>query len=527
MKKNEIIELKIEDIGVNGEGIGKYEGCTFFVKNAVIGDRVKAVITRMKKEYGFAKAIEITEPSGCRIEAPCRLSSRCGGCQIMEMSYPEQLRFKERKVRMNLERIGGLKNIPMLPILGAERQAEERVPLAYRNKMQFPIGPGKNGGIAAGFYAGRTHYIIDTESCPAAPEAANRILQAVRTFMQEQNISAYDEKTGKGLVRHLFLRTGFYTGEILVVLVLNGESLNEDFYAQNVDIDRLFVDKIRSIPLGNNANHEENVNFHIAGICLNTNKEQTNVILGKRTRCLYGKPFLFDEIRNRGTGARLRFKISVASFYQVNPRQTEKLYETALSFADLKGNETVWDLYCGIGTLSLFLAQKAKRVKGVEIIPDAIRDAKENAERNGIGNAVFYCGPAEEIFPRYAYLPASSAAEKEQRSAKQKEWVPDAGDPENREALVVLLDPPRKGCDRALLEAIREVGPERIVYVSCDSATLARDLKILTGGEASEGEESRADREAEKAIYRLEKVRPVDMFPNTVHCECAALLTRK
>lgn len=507
MKKNEIIELKIEDIGVNGEGIGKFEGCTFFVKNAVIGDRVKAVITRMKKEYGFAKAIEITEPSGCRIQAPCGLSSRCGGCQIMEMNYPEQLRFKERKVRMNLERIGGLKNVPMLPILGAKRQAEEPVPLAYRNKMQFPIGPGKNGGIAAGFYAGRTHYIIDTESCPAAPEAANRILQAVRAFMQEQDISPYDEKTGKGLVRHLFLRTGYYTGEILVVLVLNGESLNEGSYAQNVDIDRLFVDKIRSIPLENTGNHEENVNFHIAGICLNTNREQTNVILGKQTRCLYGQPFLFDEIRNRSTGERLCFKISVASFYQVNPRQAEKLYETALSFADLKGHETVWDLYCGIGTLSLFLARKAKAVKGVEIIPDAIRDAKENAERNGIGNAAFYCGPAEEIFPRYA---------------GQKDHVPDAGDP-----LVVVLDPPRKGCDRALLEAIREVGPERIVYVSCDSATLARDLKILTGGGSSEGEESRAKQEAGKAVYQLEKIRPVDMFPNTVHCEAAALLTRR
>ncbi len=509
LKKNQRIELEITDIGVNGEGIGKYEGCTFFVKDALIGDSVKAVITLMKKGYGFAKMLEVVKPSSCRIDAPCPNARRCGGCQIMEMNYDEQLRFKEQKVKNNLEKIGGFKGISMLPIIGmkdavcteSDSDSLEKavVPIRYRNKMQFPIGRDKDGNIAAGFYAGRTHFIINTEDCLVAPEVSNLILHTVKTFIAEYKISAYNEKTGQGLVRHLVLRTGFHTGEVMVCLVLNGESLNENSYTQNVDIDAKFVDKLI------NLSHElmdktgDGRPYKISSICINTNRENTNVILGKEVRCLYGQPFIYDDIQISGSEKRLKFKISPLSFYQVNSVQMEKLYETALDFAELSGKETVWDLYCGTGTISLFLAQRAGQVKGVEIVPDAIRDAKENAKLNGITNAEFFCGKSEEVFPEYMRMHKAAALDCSE---------PDAGQSTQKiEQTVVVLDPPRKGCDHALLETLLETEPERIVYVSCDSATLARDLKILS------------------AKYKIEKVQPVDMFPNSVHVETVVLMT--
>ena len=508
LKKNQIIELEITDIGVNGEGIGKYEGCTFFVKDAVIGDSVKAVITLMKKGYGFAKMLEVLNASSCRIDAPCPNARRCGGCQIMEMSYEEQLRFKEQKVRNNLEKIGGFKGIEVLPIIGMD--AKDAVPIRYRNKMQFPIGRDKEGNIVAGFFAGRTHSIINAEDCLVAPEVSNLILHTVKSFIEYHKISVYNEKTGQGLIRHLVLRTGYRTGEIMVCLVLNGGSLNENIYTKNVDIDAAFVDKLVNLPQEEMGLTEDGQPYKITSICINTNRENTNVILGREVRCLYGQPFIYDEIcmnagELRGNDKKLgslKFKISPLSFYQVNSVQMEKLYATALDFADLSGNETVWDLYCGTGTISLFLAQRAGQVKGVEIVPDAIRDAKENAKLNGITNAEFFCGKSEEVFPQYIRMQQEALSEDEELAAGAGSQT----DTSNQ--TVVVLDPPRKGCDRILLDTLLETEPDRIVYVSCDSATLARDLKILS----------------EK--YDIKKVQPVDMFPNSVHVESCVLLER-
>ena len=508
LKKNQIIELEITDIGVNGEGIGKYEGCTFFVKDAVIGDSVKAVITLMKKGYGFAKMLEVLNASSCRIDAPCPNARRCGGCQIMEMSYEEQLRFKEQKVRNNLEKIGGFKGIEVLPIIGMD--AKYAVPIRYRNKMQFPIGRDKEGNIVAGFFAGRTHSIINAEDCLVAPEVSNLILHTVKSFIEDHKISVYNEKTGQGLIRHLVLRTGYRTGEIMVCLVLNGGSLNENIYTKNVDIDAAFVDKLVNLPQEEMGLTEDGQPYKITSICINTNRENTNVILGREVRCLYGQPFIYDEIcmnagELRGNDKKLgslKFKISPLSFYQVNSVQMEKLYATALDFADLSGNETVWDLYCGTGTISLFLAQRAGQVKGVEIVPDAIRDAKENAKLNGITNAEFFCGKSEEVFPQYIRMQQEALSEDEELAAGAGSQT----DTSNQ--TVVVLDPPRKGCDRILLDTLLETEPDRIVYVSCDSATLARDLKILS----------------EK--YDIKKVQPVDMFPNSVHVESCVLLER-
>ena len=516
LKKNESIVLNITDIGVNGEGIGKTEGYTFFVKDAMIGDTVSAIITKMKKGYGYARLIEVLKPSTGRITAPCEHARRCGGCQIMEMNYEEQLRFKERKVKNNLEKIGGLKGIEVLPIIGMDLSENlTHVPLHYRNKMQFPIGRDKEGNIVAGFYAGRTHSIIDTSECLVSSEAGNRILQAVKEFLREHHISVYNEVTGQGLVRHLILREGFRTGEIMVCLVLNGESLNDGSYTHNVDIDALFVDKVLKCPLPTMSDDGSELPRKVCSICINTNKEQTNVITGRKVRCLYGREYIYDEIRSADGEKALKFKISPLSFYQVNPLQTEKLYAKALEFAGLSGNENVWDLYCGIGTISLFLAQNAGHVTGVEIVPDAIRDAKENAQLNQIQNAEFLCGRSEDVFPMYV-------------SGKRTDYYPDpeteqADGPElgTEEPLVVVLDPPRKGCDRVLLNAIRAVGPDKIVYISCDSATLARDLKILSG----KSDEDSTDQEKQSS-YRIEKIQPVDMFPNSVHVETVVLMSR-
>ena len=470
MKKNEIIELNITDMGVNGEGIGKVDGYTFFVKNAVIGDTVSAVITKMNKGYGYAKTLRVLKASPDRVTPPCPEAARCGGCQIMELSYPAQLQYKEKKVRNNLERIGGmdLAAFEFLPIIGMD---EAEIPLHYRNKMQYPLGRSSDGRIVTGFYAGRTHYLIETDNCPVALPGDEKIRQAVCRFAEKNKLTVYDEESGKGLLRHLLIRRGSATGQVMVCLVINGDDLG------SAETERALVAALKKADPA------------IRSICLNSNKEKTNVILGKTIRCLSGESYIEEEI-TCGSGT-LRFRISPLSFFQVNTVQTEKLYSTALSFADLKGDETVWDLYCGTGTISLFVAGTAKKVIGVEVIPAAIEDAKENAQLNGIGNAEFLCGRSEDLFPE---------------AVLQKNELAD----------VVILDPPRKGCDAALLDAIRKVGPEKIIYVSCDSATLARDLKILTGADDS------AD-----AIYKIEKVQPVDMFPNTIHCEAVVYLTRR
>ncbi|MBQ4530034.1 MAG: 23S rRNA (uracil(1939)-C(5))-methyltransferase RlmD [Lachnospiraceae bacterium] len=449
-KKNDVVTVTIEDMGQDGEGIGKVEGFTLFIKDAVIGDVVEAKLMKVKKNYGYARLMKLVTPSPYRVEPKCPVYRQCGGCQIQALDYQEQLKFKERKVRGNLERIGGFKHIPMEPIMGMD------MPYYYRNKAQFPVGTDKNGQIITGFYAGRTHDIIPNTKCYLGVSVNEEILNVVLEFMKKYHVTAYDEATGKGLVRHVLIRVGFTSKEIMVSLVVNGRKLphSEELVEELVKIQGM------------------------TSITLNVNTKKTNVILGDEVILLWGETYIKDNIGD------IVYQISPLSFYQVNPVQTKKLYETALEYAGLKGQETVWDLYCGIGTISLFLAQKAKQVYGVEIVPQAIEDAKRNAKLNGIENAEFYVGKAEEVLPELY----------------EKEGI---------YADVIVVDPPRKGCDEKCLETIVKMKPERVVYVSCDSATLARDLKYLCG----EG-------------YEVTRVRGCDMFPMTGHVETVCLLSK-
>lgn len=461
MKKNDFVTLTIEDIGVGGEGIGKAEGMTFFVKDAVVGDVIQARITKLKKNYGYARLMKILKPSEKRKEAKCPVARQCGGCQVQEMAYEEQLKFKERKVRNNLERIGGfestLLDAVMEPICGMEE------PFHYRNKAQYPIGIDRDGNPVAGFYAGRTHQIIPNTVCALGKEINTEVLNIVLEFMKEFHVTAYDEGTGTGLFRHVLIRSGFKTGEIMVCLIVNGTQIPH--------VETL-TERLTKLP-------------GMTSITMNINCENTNVIMGKEIQLLWGQEYITDYI------GEIKYQISPLSFYQVNPVQTEVLYGLACDYAGLTGQETVWDLYCGIGTISLFLAQKAKQVYGVEIIPQAIEDARKNAEINGITNAEFYVGKAEEVLPDYY--------------RKYEESHPGR----RAHADVIVVDPPRKGCDETLLETMVNMEPDRIVYVSCDSATLARDLKYLC-----------------ENGYELKKVRPADMFPMTVHVETVVLLSK-
>lgn len=474
MKKNDSIELKIEDMGVDGEGIGKYEGMTFFVKDAVIGDTIRAGITKLKKNYGYARVQEILEPSPYRVQPECPLYARCGGCQIQAMDYRQQLCYKQKKVRGNLIRIGGfapeLIDSVMEEIVGMEQ------PYRYRNKAQFPIGADRDGMPVAGFYAARTHSIIPVEDCKLGVTQNEQILGTVLSYMRENGVRPYDETTGKGLVRHVLIRYGFTSKELMVCLVINGETLPQE---------KKLVDALCKIE-------------GMTSISVNINRKNTNVILGEETRTVWGSDYITDQIHLRDcdhdfalTDTAIAYHISPQSFYQVNPVQTEKLYSLALSYAGLTGRETVWDLYCGIGTISLFLAQKAGKVYGVEIVPQAIEDAKSNAALNGITNASFFVGKAEAVLPEFY--------EKESRKPDADMLHPD----------VIVVDPPRKGCDEKCLETMLRMKPERIVYVSCDPATLARDLKILCEGG-----------------YELRKVRPVDQFGHTTHVETVCLLSK-
>ena len=456
MQKNDEWILKIEDMGVDGAGIGKADGMTFFVKDAVIGDVVRAKVMKLKKTYGYARLMELLEASPDRVEPKCPYYRQCGGCQIQALSYEKQLEFKERKVRNNLERIGGFSEIPMEPIVGMEESYH------YRNKAQFPVGTDKDGHIVTGFYAGRTHTIIPNRDCALGLPVNREILDIVIDFMEKYHVSAYDEKTGKGLVRHVLIRCGFTSQEKMVCLVINGKSLPHS---------EKLVEALREID-------------GMTSISINCNTGRTNVILGRKTIVLWGQEYITDQI------GEISYEISPVSFYQVNPVQTEKLYGLALEYADLHGEETVWDLYCGIGTISLFLAQKAKQVYGVEIIPQAIENAKRNAGKNGIENAEFFVGKSEEVLPEFY--------EKEAAAGRKAH------------ADVIVVDPPRKGCDEKLLETIVKMAPDRVVYVSCDSATLARDLKIL----CEQG-------------YELKRARAVDQFCHTVHTEAVCLLERK
>lgn len=466
MQKNEIVKVKIEDIGVGGEGIGKVDGYTLFIKDAIIGDVVEAKVMKAKKNYGYARLMNVLTPSKDRVEEPvCPMARKCGGCQIQEMKYPAQLAFKEAKVRGNLERIGEvpteLLDQIMHPAVGMDGEGMQ--PFRYRNKAQFPIGTDKDGRVIAGFYAGRTHSIIENTDCALGVEVNEEILNCILDFMEEFKIPAYDEVKHKGLVRHVLLRYGFKTDEIMVCLVINGKTIPHCH-----DL----VGRLRQIP-------------GMTSITLSTNTAKTNVIMGDTIRLLWGQEFITDYI------GEIKYQISPLSFYQVNPVQTEKLYGLALDYAGLTGNEAVWDLYCGIGTISLFLAKKAKQVYGVEIVPQAIDDAKNNAKINDITNAEFYVGKAEEVLPEYY---------------KEYEKTHNG---ETAHADVIVVDPPRKGCEESLLQTIVDMQPEKVVYVSCDSATLARDVKFLRANG-----------------YELKDVTPVDQFPHTVHVETVCLLSK-
>ncbi|MFV0527526.1 MAG: 23S rRNA (uracil(1939)-C(5))-methyltransferase RlmD [Lachnospiraceae bacterium] len=481
-EKNQKVIAEITDMGNDGEGIAKVDGYTLFIKDAVIGDRVEAVIMKAKKNFAYARLLTVLTPSKDRVEPRCPIARPCGGCQLQALSYEAQLRYKENKVKNHLERIGGLQNIPMEPIIAMDE------PFHYRNKAQFPVGYDKEGRLITGFYASRTHSIIDSRTCELGIPQNQPILEIVLAFMEEYHVTAYrapapqepqEARRGKrfrtprhaeaaqrkstaaatianaGLVRHILIRAGFKTGELMVCLVINGRTLPHH---------EVLAERLRVIE-------------GMTSIMLNHNMENTNVILGHEVTLLWGTPYIKDQIRD------VTYQISPLSFYQVNPVQTEKLYQKVADLAALSGTETVWDLYCGIGTISLFLAKDAGEVYGVEIISQAIDDAKENARINHIENAHFFVGKAEEVLP--------------QKYAE-----------EGVKADVIVVDPPRKGCDEVLLDTIVKMRPKKVVYVSCDSATLARDLKYLTG----QG-------------YEVEMVCPVDVFGETVHVETVVLLS--
>ena len=482
-KKNQIVELYIDDIGNEGEGIGHIDGYALFLKDAVIGDKVRAKIIKTKKNYGFARVEEVIEASKDRVSPRCSKARQCGGCTLQHLAYEKQLEYKFNKVKNCLERIGGLENIEekMEPILGMEE------PFYYRNKAQFPVGYDKEGNLSTGCYAGRTHHIIDCTHCMIQHPVNEQILLKVLDYMKKNNITAYDEKTHKGLVRHIVTRVGFKTGEIMVCLVINGTKMSDK-------LKESLVGRLTEVSLDSDISTDK----CIKSIMLNYNTENTNVILGRQCETLWGKSYIEDYIGD------IKYQISPLSFFQVNPRQTEKLYGKALEYAGLTGNETVWDLYCGIGTISLFLAKNARKVYGVEIVPQAIEDAKNNAAINGIDNAEFFVGKAEEVVPHFyeemARLAADTSATEAQREEARKSITPD----------VVVVDPTRKGCDESLLDTIVKMSPKRIVYVSCDSATVARDLGLL----AAKG-------------YKTVKVQPVDQFSHTVHVESVALILKE
>ncbi len=481
MNKNDIVRITIEDMSLEGAGIGHTDGVTIFVKDAVVGDVVDAIITKVKKTYCFAALKQVVTPSEHRIEPPCAIARICGGCQIMQIDYAKQLEIKENIVANNLVKIGGYDREFIAsvhePIIGMTD------PLRYRNKAQIPVGQDKNGQLVAGFYGARSHRIVPTDDCKICSEKSMEIANAVISYMNNNKVPVYDETTGKGLVRHVLVREGKATGETMVCIVVNGDSLPK--------VDDL-VDKIKK------------VEPKLASLVLNINTRRDNVIMGYETKVLYGKEAIRDSI-TLTNGDTIAFDISANSFYQVNHDQMEKLYSRALEYADLHGTENVWDLYCGIGTISLSMAKRAGTVFGVEVIPQAIANAKANAQINNLENTRFFCGEAEKILPDFynggavKLLTAEGYDAATDANILNKMSHPD----------VIMVDPPRKGCDVTCLDTMLAMEPERIVYVSCDSATLARDLKHLSEGG-----------------YNLKKYTVVDQFGHTMHTETVALLLK-
>ncbi|SEN94666.1 23S rRNA m(5)U-1939 methyltransferase [Terribacillus saccharophilus] len=451
VEKNQTIELTFEDLTHDGDGVGKVDGYPLFVPYALPGETAQVKVIKTKKNFGFGKLMEITKPSPARVEPPCNVYIQCGGCQLQHMSYQLQLEMKQKQVQNAMKKIGHLEHVPVHPALGMDD------PWRYRNKIQIPTAE-RNGEMITGFYRKRSHDIIeDMETCVIQDEVNDRMVEAVRRIASRLGISAYNEETHRGDLRHIMVRTGQQTNETMIVLVTR---MNELPYAKE-----LVAELHETYP-------------QIKSIVQNINKERTNVILGRKTKLLWGEEYIYDTIGD------IKFAISAQSFYQVNPAQTKVLYDQALAYANLSGNETVIDAYSGIGTISLFLAQKAKKVYGVEIVPQAVSDAKMNAKLNHMDNAEFYVGKAEEVMPWW----------------KAQGLNPD----------VIVVDPPRKGCEEDLLQAMIDMKPKRIVYVSCNPSTLARDLRFLEDGG-----------------FETKQVQPVDMFPQTGHIECVAEIELK
>lgn len=447
VEKNRDYIVDISGITSEGLGVARIEGFTVFVEGALTAEKAEIKIVKVLKNYAFGKLLRTLKASPYRVDPSCEVVKRCGGCQLQHINYEAQLQYKTRQVKDAIERIGGLKDITVHDTIGMEN------PWHYRNKAQFPVGIA--GDVVIGFYANRSHEIIDTPHCSIQDKINDNIIQTIKEFIKKYDISVYDENTGKGLIRHIVTRKGFRTGEVMVCIVING--------------DNLLCDKALVEMLVKNVDN-------LKSVALNINKKKTNVILGDKNIVIYGEEAIYDYIGD------FRFKISPFSFFQVNPVQTEILYSKALEYANLKGDETVIDAYCGIGTISLFLSKMAKKVYGVEIIPQAIENAKENARLNGVENVEFIVGESEIVIP-----------------GLYRKGI---------KADVIIVDPPRKGCDVRLLEVIAQMSPERVVYVSCNPATLARDLKYLS----------------EKG-YEVKEVQPVDMFPQTVHVEAIVLMT--
>ena len=543
--KNQMVEVTIKDIGVDGEGIGHIDGYTFFIKDAVIGDTVSAKIMKSTKSYAYARLEKVIMPSPFRVSPKCGIARSCGGCQIQALSYKKQLEYKQNKVRNNLKRIGGFDDKLLDWITDGIVGMDE--PWNYRNKAVYPVGYDKEGKLIAGFYAGHTHNIVAGEECAIGAKGDKEVLDIILEHMRKNKIEPYNEETGEGIVRHILLRKGFASGERMVCIVINRRSGADAYRVKGKSFEQ---GRYKGIPQSSKEKYRKEQEISggygmaekatdsrvwitekefiegqgellavlsriegMTSVSININNENTNVILGKETYCIWGKPYITDTIQVRDmtkpgcpvTGRKLEFHISPQSFYQVNPVQTEKLYSLALGYAGLTGKEAVWDLYCGIGTISLFLAGNAGKIYGVEVVPQAIEDARDNARRNGIENAKFFVGKAEEVLPQFYSIGEGIKSEKSAGLATgDGEKAADMRHPD-----VIVVDPPRKGCDEECLRTMVSMAPERIVYVSCDSATLARDLKYLTANG-----------------YNLLKVRPVDMFPNTVHVEVCCLLER-
>ncbi len=523
--KNQQIQLEITDLNTDGEGIGKVDGFPFFVKDTVPGDVITATVMKTKKSYGYARLLTLLVPSADRVEPVCPQNRACGGCQLQALSYEKQMEFKENKIANNLRRIGGLSEEEVEaarePFVGMDE------PFHYRNKAQYPVGKDRDGKTVCGFYAGRTHKIVSNTDCALGAEENGEILKAVLAHMDQYHIAPYDEASGRGLVRHILIRSGFESGQVMVCLVVNLSPAEwEKCGWERLRAGEL-VERLRGLYLSAD-------NGRICSISVNLNTRRDNVIMGDTCRTLWGSDTIEDSLYIRDvandfarTGDFLTFKISPLSFYQINPRQTEKLYSIALDYAALTGCETVWDLYCGIGTISLFMARRAGLVCGVEVVPQAVEDARANAAANGITNATFYVGKAEEVLPAFYERYHSAADERLRRlqtavdsmaadasasqTAVSEEYL--QMKTSSTAALthpdVIVVDPPRKGCDQACLDTMLQMQPDRIVYVSCDSATLARDIKYLHEGG-----------------YELKKWRGVDQFGQTIHTEVCSCLER-